>query len=139
MKFQDSKFMSARDKELVLKAWIGFLKSGFRWERFTGRLYKHLSGHCGFIAHYNQRGFWEEYFQDPESTKRFLQYLTDPDGSMMGSIWWPATRDSIADINKAMLDALEPLKKGIYQQLNQATVNKVTGQIAVLNVKLSTL
>ena len=49
--FRDAEFMSARDKELVLKAWLRFLKNGLRFEDFSKRLYEHLHLHCSFIAH----------------------------------------------------------------------------------------
>lgn len=70
--FRDSPFMSACDKELVLKAWVRFLKHGLRWEDFIDRLYNHLHLHCSFIAHYNRRGFYDEYFESGEDTVRFL-------------------------------------------------------------------
>ena len=51
--FRDVRFLSAREKELVLKAWVRFLKRGLCWEDFTKRLYEHLHLHCSFVAHYN--------------------------------------------------------------------------------------
>jgi indole-3-glycerol phosphate synthase len=70
--FRDAEFMSAREKALVLKAWVRFLKNGLRWEDFSDRLYKHLSLHCSFIAHYNRAGFYATYFENGEDTTRFL-------------------------------------------------------------------
>ena len=70
--FSDAEFMSAREKELVLKAWVGFLRNGLRWEGFTRRLYEHLHLHCQFIAHYNRAGFYQTYFERGEDTVRFL-------------------------------------------------------------------
>jgi len=58
--FTDAEFMSARDKELIYKAWIRFLKSG-DWRKFTKRLYNHAIQHQGCIAHYNHRGFIGAY------------------------------------------------------------------------------
>jgi hypothetical protein len=46
--FSDAEFLSAREKLLVLKAWVRFLKNGLRWEDFSDRLYKHLINHCSF-------------------------------------------------------------------------------------------
>jgi len=69
--FHDTEFMSAREKELVLKAWVRFLKHGLRSEDFSRRLYDYLHLHCGFIAHYNRRGFYDEYFESGETTARF--------------------------------------------------------------------
>ena len=70
--FRDAEFMSAREKELALKAWVRFLKHGLRREDFTRRLYEHLHLHCGFIAHYNLLGFYTTYFENGADTVRFL-------------------------------------------------------------------
>jgi len=70
--FRDSEFMSAREKLLVQKAWVRFLKNGLRWEDFSDRLYKHLINHCGFIAHYSRAGYYATYFENGEDTTRFL-------------------------------------------------------------------
>ena len=70
--FRDTKFMSARDKELVLKAWVRFLRNGLRFEDFSRRLYEHLHLHCSFIAHYDRAGFYRTYFENGEDTVRFL-------------------------------------------------------------------
>jgi hypothetical protein len=70
--FCDARFMSTRDKELVLKAWVRFLRNGLRFEDFSHRLYEHLHLHCGFIAHYDRSGFYSTYFDNGEDTVRFL-------------------------------------------------------------------
>ena len=70
--FRDSEFMSAREKLLVLKAWVRFLKNGLRREDFSDRLYRHLINHCGFIAHYSRAGYYATYFENGEDTTRFL-------------------------------------------------------------------
>ena len=70
--FRDAEFMTAREKELVLKAWVRFLRNGLRFGDFTRRLYEHLHLHCQFIAHYNRAGFYQTYFEQGEDTVRFL-------------------------------------------------------------------
>ena len=70
--FRDTEFMSAREKELVLKAWVRFLRKGLRFEDFSRRLYEHLHLHCHFIAHYDRAGFYRTYFENGEDTVRFL-------------------------------------------------------------------
>ena len=70
--FSDSEFMSAREKALVLKAWVRFLKKGLRREDFSDRLYTHLINHCGFIAHYSRAGYYATYFENGKDTTRFL-------------------------------------------------------------------
>jgi hypothetical protein len=56
--FQDAKFMAAREKELVLKTWVRFLKYGLRWDDFSDRLYKTPASPLRH-AHYNRRGFYD--------------------------------------------------------------------------------
>lgn len=91
--FTDSEFMSAKEKEMVLKQWRTFLKAlsnanlanqtgsdyGYfptELDRpFTDRLYKHLSLHCGFIAHYNRRGFLAARFGSPEAIEETISQL----------------------------------------------------------------
>jgi hypothetical protein len=70
--FRDTEFMSAREKELVLKSWVRFLRQGLRAEDFSRRLYEHLHLHCQFIAHYERAGFYQTYFANGEDTLRFL-------------------------------------------------------------------
>jgi hypothetical protein len=70
--FRDAEFMSAREKELVRKAWVRFLKHGLRFEDFSRRLYEHLHLHCQFIAHYDRAGFYRTYFENGKDTVRFL-------------------------------------------------------------------
>jgi hypothetical protein len=71
-RFRDAEFMSAREKELVLKSWVRFLKHGMRYEDFSRRLYEHLHLHCHFIAHYDQAVFYQTYFSNGEDTVLFL-------------------------------------------------------------------
>lgn len=70
--FSDSQFMSRREKQLVLKAWAGFLKRRLRLADFSDRLYRHLHLHCSFIAHYNRAGFYQTYSERGEDIAYFL-------------------------------------------------------------------
>lgn len=102
--FRDAEFMSAREKELVLKAWVRFLKKGLRFEDFTKRLYEHLHLHCSFIAHYNRLGFYQTYFENGEDTVRFLsQFDERGEGRSVeyGGTWWLA--GDYEDLNRAMI------------------------------------
>lgn len=108
---QDTKFMSARDKELVLQAWERFLKNGLRPEDFTQRLYDHLIQHCSFIAHYDRGGFYGTYFRCGEATAHFLSQFDKskagpggvPKSIEYGMTYW-ATNEEYADINQAMVE-----------------------------------
>src|SRR6266571_2351889 len=102
--FHDSEFLSAREKALVLKAWVRFLKNGLRFEDFSDRLYKHLTLHCSFIAHYSRAGFYAEYFERGEDIARFLSQFDDREECRSveyGGSWW--FHGEYADINEAMI------------------------------------
>src|SRR5439155_4786037 len=103
--FRDVRFMSAREKQLVLRAWTGFLKRGLRFADFTKRLYEHLHLHCSFIAHYNRAGFYAEYFKRGEDVAQFLSQF-DARGECRsveyGADWWLS--GEYADLNQAMID-----------------------------------
>jgi hypothetical protein len=78
--FSNVKFMSATDKEKILKAFNRFVKSDFAWSCFSKALYDHLYLHCGFIAHFNRLEFWNYYFQDffktsESNDERFQEFL----------------------------------------------------------------
>ena len=103
--FRDGEFMSGRDKQSVLVAWIRFLKGGLRRADFIQRLYVHLSLHCSFIAHYSRAGFYAEYFERGEDTARFLSQF-DKRGECRsveyGGTWW--LQGEYADLNGAMVE-----------------------------------
>ncbi len=114
----DAEFMTAAEKQLVLKQWIRFIKNGFQEDDFTEKLYKHLSLHCSFIAHYNRLGFYHTYFKRPETTAKFLTQF-DKDFNFKsveyGGRWW-LNNQEYCDLNQAMCDSIEPYKEYFYQQ-----------------------
>ena len=103
--FSDAQFMSAREKALVQKAWVRFLKNGLREEDFSDRLYQHLHLHCSFIAHYDRAGFYATYFENGEDTTRFLSQF-DKRGECRsveyGWSWWIG--GDYMDVNTAMIE-----------------------------------
>jgi hypothetical protein len=103
--FRDSQFTSAREKQLVLKAWVRFLRQGLRFASFTDRLYQHLHLHCSFIAHYNRAGFYQTYFEGGEKVALFLSQF-DRRGECRsieyGGNWW--LRGDYQDLNRAMIE-----------------------------------
>lgn len=79
-KQSDAKFMSAEEKEAVLKSWERFIRAMAEGKSeddlirlFSQGLYNHLIQHCSFIAHYNRAGFFQHYFAEPEMTLKFLR------------------------------------------------------------------
>jgi len=102
--FKDAAFMSARDKQLTLKAWVRFMRHGLRWEDFTKRLYEHLHLHCSFIAHYDRAGFYATYFNRGEDTLCFLSQFDKEGGCRSveyGGAW---IAGDYADLNRGMVE-----------------------------------
>jgi hypothetical protein len=126
MMFTDAEFMTAREKELVLRNWERFLQHGLRVEHFTKRLYQHLHLHCGFIAHYNIHGFYSEYFQTGPDTERFFENFCSYTAQNFGAY---AEYD---DLNRAMRDVYERQEASITQQVEQ----DVNRRIAVLEASI---
>jgi len=77
---KDVKFMTAVEKEKVLRSWTRFLESGCLKPQFTRALYGHLINHCSFIAHYDIHGFYATYFEEGEDTAHFLSQFDNSDG-----------------------------------------------------------
>ena len=104
-RFRDAEFMSAREKELVLKSWVRFLKHGVRYEDFSHRLYEHLHLHCQFIAHYNRAGFYQTYFSNGEDMVRFLSQFDKREESRSVEYGgWSWQEGAYEDLAKAMVE-----------------------------------
>ena len=73
--FTNVQFMTAKEKELVLKNWKTFLKQGLKKQHFTNRLYEYLHLHCGYIAHYSGDRFYSTYFEAGQDTERFFEHF----------------------------------------------------------------
>ena len=139
--FQTVEFMMAEEKERVLKDWKRFIKSGFPEKFFTKRLYKHLTLHCSFIAHYDRAGFYSTYFHNPEDAVRFLrQFDKDFDymGIECGMKYW-VRRGDFRDLNLAMCEEIEKVKKELYKRLQEKEKQDILSQIHLLQNKLDRL
>jgi hypothetical protein len=128
--FRDAEFMTAKDKELTFKQWKSFLKflASPEWtssndkntgsdyglvapRTFTDRIYKHLSLHCGFIAHYNIHGFYSTYFSgDIADLRRFFSHIES----------WGDTKD----LTDAMLEEYKRMEAKIYPVAEDRTADK---------------
>lgn len=128
---QDTKFMTAKEKELVLKIWKRFLANTLRWEDFTEELYRHLINHCSFIAHYDKMGFYATYFESGDQVAKFLSQFdarnNDPiDGVPLsveyGMTYWAADKhdNGFADLNQAMIKAAVPYIDDLLQKAQAA-------------------
>lgn len=106
---KDSPFMTAAQKERVLRHWEAFLKSGLKTDMFTRALYEHLIQHCSFIAHYDRGGFYNTYFTTGDGKALFLsqfdQRKAGPEGIPRsvecGGMWW--CKGDYEDINRQMV------------------------------------
>ena len=102
---KETRFMSAAEKQKVLRQWELFLKSGLNKDKFTKALYHHLTLHCSFIAHYNLHGFYSTYFESGDDIKTFFSQFDNrngiPTSVEYGMIYWYTDPD-YNDINSEM-------------------------------------
>jgi hypothetical protein len=131
--FKDEEFLSASEKEKTFSDWTRFLKNGLQRQDFTKRLYNHLHLHCGFIAHYNIHGFFEEYFLSGDDSIRFLEHF---DRAKLKNNWWSSLKmtGAYSDLNNAMVDAAEKYLPVLYAQ---ATAAQKTRDLNIADALLS--
>ena len=139
--FKDVKFMTAAEKQRVLKAWVRFLKDKCSFKAFSKCLYEHLIYHCSFIAHYNRLVFWEYYFDDPEKSVVFLRQFDRAQrclGAEMGGYTWINGGDYV-DLNTAMVEVAEPLLPLLYTELHARAVTGAEADLAHAQQRLTKL
>lgn len=125
-KMSDAEFMSASEKEKVIKQWASFIKSGFRFDMFTENLYKHLHLHCGYIAHYDKSGYYYTYWND--EVIRYARGNGNDTGPTPKTFYeWESFLDQFTiwgdyyDINVMMMRTLhDGLSKVVSMLLNEA-------------------
>ena len=105
--FKDAEFMTAKEKELVLKNWKTFLRHGLKRQHFTKRLYEHLHLHSGFIAHYSKDGFYSTYFEAGQDTERFFEHFCTYTAANYGA------NGDYDDLNTEMRQVYEEFKAKI--------------------------
>lgn len=135
---KSTKFMSAEEKKAVLRGWQRLIKSDFDGNYFTKKLYDHLHLHCSFIAHFNIRGFYATYFENPEHTIKFLHQFDKDYGYQSieyGTNYW-FTSEDYHDLNSEMAESLGPYKEKIYADLKQKTKEMKLKQIEQLKREL---
>ena len=113
--FRDVEFMTAGEKAQVFRDWERFIESSFDRKYFTGRLYKHLTLHCSFIAHYDLAGFYDVYFGEKRNTGRFIDQFTSGISSEYGMDYW--LRGSHEDINHAMCEVMRKYSPDLKKRL----------------------
>ena len=70
--FTPTQWETAEQKEKFFNQFVRFVNGGFKMSLFPKWFYQRLSMCFGHIAHYNQGGFYEEWFSD--SGDRFLSH-----------------------------------------------------------------
>ena len=71
--FRTGRFAAAEEKSRFLVALVEFLCNHCDRDRFTRLIYAGLSQHLGHIAHYNEQGFYENWFEDHVLRVLFLR------------------------------------------------------------------
>ena len=112
--------MSVWQKKGVLKDWIAFVKSGFKFDHFTKRLYRHLRLWCGLDMPYDQQEFYRTYFSEPETVIALVRQF-DRDFGFVAvesrNTLWMEDND-YNDINAAMCEVIEEHKEQLYERYN---------------------
>ncbi len=73
MNYTATKWNTAEDKAKFVEHFMKFVKKDFPQHLFTKKFYSRLSNTFGHIAHYNQLGFWEEFFTTTADKVRFIE------------------------------------------------------------------
>lgn len=73
MNYTATKFNTAEDKAKFVEHFMKFVEKDFPQRLFTKEFYRRLSNTFGHIAHYNQLGFWEEFFTTTADKVRFIE------------------------------------------------------------------
>lgn len=121
-KYISVQFMTAEEKEKVVKAMKSFLKSDFSKTTFTDRLYKHLTLHCGFIAHFNIHGYFDTYFTSPEGKVRWANMLCNE----------RFCHEDYRDINAVLIDMVDAKMKETIADLNKQAMERDLAQATAL-------
>lgn len=119
--YTNTKWMTAIEKAQVVEDFTRLVQhvaeNGTRRDmpaQFTVRLYEHISGHCGHIAHYDRAGFWQAQLSTAQRALSFFEGMADH-----RLVAWSV--HDYRDVNSAMgaaararMDALkEKLQKGV--------------------------
>lgn len=73
--FISSKFATAQDKADFANWLIDFIDSGFKQTKFFKARYTRLSNCFGHIAHFNQLGFYEHWFENAAKQRMFIDNI----------------------------------------------------------------
>lgn len=74
-RFKPTKWEEAEKKSTFAIGLVRFIESGCNRNLFHKALYRRLSMCFGHIAHYNQYGFFEEWFSDAHAIDRWKNHV----------------------------------------------------------------
>jgi len=112
--FTETEFMTAKEKELVLKNWKKFIENGLQRRHFTKRLYEYLHLHSGYVANFNVSGFYSVYFEAGQDTERFFEHFYNY-----------KVLDDYSDINTAMRKVYDKYKDAIKAQIEDDITDRL--------------
>lgn len=72
--FTPTKWDSAEQKAKFANQFVRLIERGFQFHDFPKWFYNRLSNTFGHIAHYNQLGFWETWFENQGQQLAFLRH-----------------------------------------------------------------
>lgn len=73
--FEPTQWSTAGDKAKFANDLWRFCTTGFPRARFTKQLYRRLCQCFQHIAHYDQGGFWQEWFEDRNDRLRWIAHI----------------------------------------------------------------
>lgn len=133
--FYDGKYNSAEDKQKISNDFVFFVGSGFAKDKFTDRLYKHLMGHCGFIAHYNIHGFYDERFEDIDGRLSTFEQLS----SMNGPYLRDENTSGNGDLNKRIKELATKLLPVVIRERDRRMLDHLEAQKSKTDMQIKSL
>ncbi len=107
--FTPTKWDSAEQKAKFTIQFVKFVESDFNFNKFPKWFYQRLSNCFGNIAHFNQLGFYETYFNDSAGKLRFI-------GNCLNYPCYGDPSFTYSDVEKVIQEWLK--KNGILNKLS---------------------
>lgn len=128
--FRDTKYDDAATKAAFANQFAAFVEKGFPNHLFTRTFYERLMSMFGHIAHYNQGGFWDHWFDTLADRKRFVEVCL---------LWTPCgdPQHCYSDVEGALQRWMrrERVLETLTEQLNASVEAAERAQLAMLRLK----
>jgi len=109
--FVATQWDTAEQKAKFANHFVRFINGGFKITMFPKWFYTRLSMTRGHIAHFNLHGFYDEWFSDIESQKRFIQHW------IVGAVYGDPTY-TYSDVENALQSYLQKARANVDEQLH---------------------